>query len=73
MSNNLNLSQHVTTIHNPESVVEVYLNKEHTLVTEVKSLNYNRYKNYEYPVSEYLEMVKGFKGVDTTLRPALNN
>lgn len=42
------------TINNPESVVEVFLDEEAGLVREVKCLNYNRCKEYTYPVEEYI-------------------
>ena len=53
----------VTTMHNMESVVEVYLDVENRSVTEVKHLNYNRVKAYSYPVDEYLGIVKHLKSV----------
>ena len=43
------------TINNPESVIEVYLDLDNDLVRELKCLNYNRCKEYSYPINEYLE------------------
>ena len=45
-------------INNPESVIEVYVDKQNGQVVEKKRLNYNRYKTYTYAVAEYLEMYK---------------
>lgn len=72
MDNYHNLGEYVTTVHNPESVVEVYVDKKNQIVNELKRLNYNRYKKYKYTVSEYLGRVKGFKGVDQSLLAILN-
>ena len=43
------------TINNPESVIEVYLDFDNDVVRELKCLNYNRCKEYTYPINEYLE------------------
>lgn len=64
----MELGTYITTIHNPESVVEIYLNQQHQRVTEIKSLNGNRTKYYEYALDKYLHQVQGFKGVDEKLR-----
>lgn len=48
----------VATIHNPESVVEVYIDAGRQRVTEIKYLNYNRVKEYSYPVYQYIEQSK---------------
>jgi len=73
MENKSNLGEYVTTIHNPESVVEVYLDKQNQVVSELKCLNYNRHKAYHYSVEEYMQKVKGFKGVDRSVEAVLNN
>lgn len=48
-------NQPLYTINNPESVIEVFLDAEASVVREVKCLNYNRCKEYTYSVEEYLE------------------
>ncbi len=54
----------ITTIHNPESVVEVFFDRMNERIVEHKCLNYNRKKEYSYEVGEYLKNVKNFKKVD---------
>ncbi|MAX79324.1 MAG: hypothetical protein CL843_04005 [Crocinitomicaceae bacterium] len=70
---NSNIGSFVTTIHNPESVVEIYVNEHTNNVIELKRLNYNRYKKYEYPIEEYLSNIEGFKGIDKMILNALEN
>jgi len=60
-STNLEL---ITTVHNPESVVEIFFDRINERIIEHKSLNYNRKKEYSYDVGEYLKNVKNFKKVD---------
>lgn len=67
------IGKHLTTVHHPESVVEVYLNLERGVVTEIKSLNNNRQKRYEYSVSDYLFIVKNFKGIDRSIEQFMKN
>ncbi len=42
------------TINNPESVIEIFLDVSKQEVKEVKCLNDNRCKEYNYSVEEYL-------------------
>ncbi|MEC8457994.1 MAG: hypothetical protein VXY91_01120 [Bacteroidota bacterium] len=42
------------TINNPESVIEVFLDKSEDKVLEIKYLNNNRFKEYTYSIEEYL-------------------
>ena len=61
MINNLNqLGEFVSTIHNPECVVEVYFDRAKNEVNEVKCLNYNRYKVYNYKFENYSEHIKKY-------------
>ena len=55
----MNEMVHVHTTHNPESVVEVYLDPQKIKVTEMKCLNYNRYKQYNYSLNEFLNTYAG--------------
>lgn len=71
--NYMSLGKYVTTIHNPESVVEIYLDKKQEIVTEIKNLNCNRSKQYSYSLKDYLQMVRGFKGVDISIKNALKS
>lgn len=71
MNDNLSRGEYIKTVHNPESVVEIYVNKELQQVTEVKGLNYNRYKEYKYSVKDYLNKLRGFKKVDESLLIAI--
>lgn len=71
MSDNLSLGRHIKTVHNPESVVEIYVNKSLQQVTEVKGLNYNRYKHYKYSIKDYVNKLRGFKNVDESLLLAI--
>ena len=48
----------ITTFHNLESVVEVYINQNHDKITEFKQLNGNRTKRYEYDLEEYISINK---------------
>jgi hypothetical protein len=71
MKDNLDRGKYIKTVHHSESVVEIYINKELQQVTEVKGLNYNRYKEYKYTVKEYLSKLGGFKKVDKSLLVAI--
>lgn len=51
MLNNLEL---IGVINNPESIIEVYLNTNDSEVVELKRLNDNRYKTYNYSVDKWL-------------------
>ena len=53
--NTLTANAPLYTINNPESVIEVYLDLDNDVVRELKCLNYNRCKEYSYPINEYLE------------------
>lgn len=68
-----NIGEYVTTFHNPETVVEVYVNREKSVVTELKSLSDNREKKYHYSVDDYLSIVKDYKGVDLSLNKVLSS
>ena len=48
----------LTTVHNPESVVEIYVDQQREFITEIKHLNYNRVKSYVYPFSEYRNKIR---------------
>ncbi len=61
----------ITTIHNLESVVEVYINQNHDKVTEFKQLSGNRTKRYEYEIEEYISMNKNFKNIDVNIKKFL--
>ena len=67
-----NVIEPACVINNPESVVEVFVNKEAGTVVEQKRLNYNRYKTYTYAVDEYLEMYKHNKSVYQSVLTQLN-
>ncbi|NQV52653.1 MAG: hypothetical protein HQ500_05685 [Flavobacteriales bacterium] len=67
----VNQLEHVITVNNPESVVEIYLDKQAKQVVEIKGLTDNRYKTYRYQVAEYLDRVIGYKGVDIKLKAHL--
>jgi hypothetical protein len=45
----------LTTVHNQNNVVEVYLNNQKETVTELFHLSNHRVKMYEYPIQEYKE------------------
>lgn len=68
--NNLEL---ITTVHNPESVVEVFFDRLNERIVEHKCLNYNRKKEYLYEVGAYLKNVKNFKKVDQKVLAYLRN
>ena len=55
-----NLGEFIQTIHNPECVVEVYFDKAKNEINEVKSLNYNRVKIYNYSLSEYKDNIERY-------------
>lgn len=57
----------VTTVHEQESVLEVYLNKDQDLVTELKYLSNNRVRVYQYPTDTYLSQTIKTKGVEEKL------
>jgi len=54
------LGKHIRTIHNLESVVEVYYDEVKKEINELKSLNYNRYKVYNYSLEAYSTNLKRY-------------
>lgn len=64
--------QYILTINNPDSVVDVFIDRDHDQIVEFKRLNGNRTKRYDYPVDSYLNMVRNFKGVDSRIKKFLN-
>lgn len=66
-------TQFVTTLHQPESVVDIYFDQENNQVIEEKGLTNNRYKRYRYSVDEFMKRYVGYKGVDIKLQACLNN
>ncbi|NQX92083.1 MAG: hypothetical protein HRT74_08190 [Flavobacteriales bacterium] len=48
-----NIGDLLKIVHNPESVIEVYFDANKQEINEVKCLNYNRCKVYNYTLSEY--------------------
>ncbi len=67
----VNQLEHVFTVNNPESVVEIYVDQKADQVVEIKGLTNNRSKTYRYQVGEYLDRVVGYKGVDIKLKTHL--
>ncbi len=43
----------LTTVHNQNTVVEIYLNKQKKIVMELHHLSNHRVKVYEYTILEY--------------------
>lgn len=48
-----NIGELLKTVHNPESVIEVYYDAAKNEINEVKCLNYNRCKVYNYSLESY--------------------
>lgn len=55
-----NLGELITTVHNPECVVEIYFDATKREINEVKCLNYNRCKVYNYKLEDYSETIKQY-------------
>ena len=58
--NKESLGELITTINNTECVVEIYFDKKKNEVNELKCLNYNRYKVYNYSLAEYKENINQY-------------
>ncbi|MDA9312507.1 hypothetical protein OAD50_03750 [Vicingaceae bacterium] len=54
----------LTTVHNQNNVVEVYLNKLTQTVTELYHLSNHRVKVYEYEIEEYKQKPNSFGILD---------
>ena len=54
------LGQFIDVIHNMESVVEIYFDRSKNEINELKCLNYNRYKVYNYALNDYVEHIKKY-------------
>tara|TARA_B110000908_G_C10256793_1_gene456130 strand:+ start:527 stop:736 length:210 start_codon:yes stop_codon:yes gene_type:complete len=54
------LGQFIETIHNMECVVEIYYDQEKNEINELKCLNYNRYKVYNYALADYADSIKRY-------------
>ncbi len=57
----------ITTVHEQESVLEVYLSKGQDLVTELKYLSNNRLSVYQYPLEDYMSQTIKARGVEEKL------
>lgn len=66
-NNKESLGELITTINNLECVVEIYFDKNKNEVNELKSLNYNRYKVYNYTLEEYQENINQYNLVFPSL------
>lgn len=55
-----NIGVLLTTIHNMECVVEVFYDREKNEINEVKCLNYNRCKVYNYTLEEYADSIERY-------------
>jgi len=55
-----NIGELITTIHNMECVVEVFYDAEKQEINEVKCLNYNRCKVYNYKLEEYADSLRKY-------------
>jgi len=51
----------LTTIHNQDSVVEVFLNDDRKIITELFHLSGLRVKVYQYELDKYMERPGTFK------------
>ena len=58
--NNQKLGDYITTINNMESVVEIYFDKIKQEINELKCLNYNRYKVYNYSLADYTDNINQY-------------
>ena len=56
-----NIGELITTIHNTECVVEVFYDSEKREINEVKCLNYNRCKVYNYKLEDYQDSLEKYK------------
>ncbi|MFT6166358.1 MAG: hypothetical protein ACJAV5_001191 [Vicingaceae bacterium] len=54
----------LTTVHNQNSVIEVYLNNQKDTVTELYHLSNHRVKVYEYDLEEYKQKPNSFGILD---------
>ncbi|WP_157454325.1 hypothetical protein [Crocinitomix catalasitica] len=61
------LGEFISTVHNPECVVEVYLDRDKDEINELKCLNQNRYKVYNYSITEYAEHIRRYNLVIPSL------
>lgn len=61
----------ITTVHNIENVIEVYLNPNNKLVTELMHLSDNRIKVYQYELAKYLEQRATIKDIKPKLKSLL--
>ena len=57
---NETLGDYLTTINNIECVVEIYFDKKKQEINELKCLNYNRYKVYNYTLANYSDSIKKY-------------
>ena len=58
--NKESLGEFITTINNIECVVEIYFDKKKNEVNELKCLNNNRYKVYNYSLADYSENISQY-------------
>ncbi len=54
----------LTTIHNQNNVVEVYLNKQNETISELHHLSNHRVKVYEYKLEEYKQKTNAYRILD---------
>ncbi len=55
-----NIGEFIKAIHNMECVVEVFYDREKNEINEVKCLNYNRCKVYNYTLEQYADSLKKY-------------